>query len=103
MEQVKEHQFFIGAEQVRVLRERLRLVRHDHFNARTPEAKQGYKEKDAEIRDQLSKELERIGMPNTTARLLAGWDRYDQNSHASFFDPERCSHCRQKNSLDSIS
>ena len=88
VEQVKEHQFFIGAEQVKVLRERLRLVRHDHFNARTPEAKQGYKEKDADIRAQLSEELERIGMPNTTARLLAGWDPYDQNSHASFFDPE---------------
>jgi hypothetical protein len=88
VEKVKDHQFFIGAEQVKVLRERLRLVRHDHFNARTPEAKQGYKEKDAAIRVQLSEELEHIGMPNTTARLLAGWDPYDQNSHASFFDPE---------------
>lgn len=88
VEKVKDHQFFIGAEQVKVLRERLRLVRHDHFNARTPEAKQGYKEKDAAVRAQLSEELEHIGMPNTTARLLAGWDPYDQNSHASFFDPE---------------
>jgi hypothetical protein len=88
VEKVEKHQFFIGAEQVRVLRERLRLVRHDHFNARTPEAKQGYKEKDAAIRAQLSEELEHIGMPNTTARLLAGWDPYDQNSHAQFFDPE---------------
>jgi adenine-specific DNA-methyltransferase len=88
VEKVEKHQFFIGAEQVKVLRERLRLVRHDHFNARTPEAKQGYKEKDAAIRAQLSEELEHIGMPNTTARLLAGWDPYDQNSHANFFDPE---------------
>jgi adenine-specific DNA-methyltransferase len=88
VEKAKDHQFFIGAEQVKTLRERLRLVRHDHFNARTPEAKQGYKEKDAVIRAQLSEELEGLGMPNTTARLLAGWDPYDQNSHASFFDPE---------------
>ena len=63
-------------------------MRHGHFDARTPEAKQAYKEKDAAIRSQLSEELERIGMPNTTARLLAGWDPSDQNSHASFFDPE---------------
>jgi hypothetical protein len=27
-------------------------------------------------------------MPNQTARLLAGWDPYNQNTHAEFFDPE---------------
>jgi hypothetical protein len=88
VEKLKDQQFFIGAEQVRALRERLRLIRHDHFNARTPEAKQKYKERDAEVRTQLSDELEHLGMPNITARLLAGWDPYDQNSHANFFDPE---------------
>ena len=88
VEKAKGHQFLIGAEQVNALREELRRVRHAHFNARTPEAKQRYREQDEEIRARLSVELEHIGMPNTTARLLASWNPYDQNSHASFFDPE---------------
>lgn len=88
VEKAKEHQLFIGADQVNALREELRRVRHAHFNARTPEAKQRYREQDEEIRARLSVELEQIGMPNTTARLLASWNPYDQNSHASFFDPE---------------
>jgi type I restriction-modification system DNA methylase subunit len=88
VEKATEHQLFIGAEQVNALREELRRVRHAHFNARTPEAKQRYREQDEEIRAKLSVELEHIGMPNTTARLLASWNPYDQNSHASFFDPE---------------
>src|SRR6266568_4177163 len=88
VEKAKEHQLFIGSDQVSTLREELRRVRHAHFNARTPEAKQRYREQDEEIRARLSVELEQIGMPNTTARLLASWNPYDQNSHASFFDPE---------------
>jgi len=88
IEKAKEHQFFIGADQVKNLRERLRVVRHDHFNARTPEAKQSYREKDRAIRVELADELEKQGMPNSTARLLAGWDPYNQNAHADFFDPE---------------
>ena len=27
-------------------------------------------------------------MPSHSASLLAGWDPYDQNSHAAFFDPK---------------
>ena len=88
IEKVKGHQMFIGADQVKALREKLRLVRHEHFNARTPEDKQRFREQDATIREELSVELHRQGMPNQTARLLAGWDPYDQNKHAPFFDPE---------------
>jgi hypothetical protein len=88
IEKVKDHQMFIGADQVLTLRERLRLVRHEHFNARTPEDKQRFREEDAAIREELSVELHRQGMPNQTARLLAGWDPYNQNTHAEFFDPE---------------
>jgi hypothetical protein len=79
---------FIGADQVMALREKLRLLRHEHFNARTPEDKQRCREEDAAIREELSIELHHQGMPNRTARLLAGWDPYNQNTHAEFFDPE---------------
>lgn len=88
VEKAKEHQFLLGADQVNALREELRRVRHAHFNARTPEAKQRYRERDEAVRAKLAVELEHIGMPNTTARLLASWNPYDQNNHASFFDPE---------------
>lgn len=88
VEKPKEHQLLLGADQVNALREELRRVRHAHFNARTPEAKQRYREQDEAVRAKLAVELEHIGMPNTTARLLASWNPYDQNSHASFFDPE---------------
>jgi adenine-specific DNA-methyltransferase len=88
IEKAKDHQMFIGADQVEALRERLRQVRHNHFNARTPEDKQRYREEDAAIREELALELRQQGMPNDTARLLAGWDPYNQNTHAAFFDPE---------------
>jgi hypothetical protein len=88
IEKVKDHQMFIGADQVVALRDKLRLVRHKHFNARTPEDKQRFREEDAAIREDLSAELHHQGMPNQTARLLASWDPYNQNTHAEFFDPE---------------
>jgi adenine-specific DNA-methyltransferase len=88
IEGVEQHQYVLGADQVRKLRESLELVRHEHFNARTPEKKAKCRTKDAEIRAQLADELERLGMPNQSARMLAGWDPYDQNVHAGFFDPE---------------
>jgi len=88
IEKLKEHQMYIGADQVEALRETLRQVRHNHFNARTPEDKQRFREEDAAIREELALELHRQGMPNETARLLAGWDPYNQNAHARFFDPE---------------
>ena len=88
VEKVKDHQMFIGADQVMALRDRLRDVRHEHFSARTPEDKQRFREEDAAIREELALELHRQGMPNQTARLLAGWDPYNQNAHADFFDPE---------------
>lgn len=85
----KRHQHFaFESDQVKKLRLELQQVRHAHFNARTPEAKQNAKSKDAELRAELASALEDLGMANVTARLLAGWDPYDQNSHAEFFDPE---------------
>ena len=58
------------------------------FNARTPEDKQRFREEDADIREELALALEEQGMLNTTARQLAGWNPYDQNAHAPFFDSE---------------
>jgi adenine-specific DNA-methyltransferase len=88
IERVEKHQYVLGADQVRRLRDSLELVRHEHFNARSPEKKAACRNKDAQIRVELAEELEKLGMPNHSALMLAGWDPYDQNVHAAFFDPE---------------
>ena len=88
IEKQVDQQLYFESDQVKKLRLELQRVRHAHFNARTPEAKQNAKSKDAELRAELASALEGLGMSNVTARLLAGWDPYDQNSHAEFFDPE---------------
>ncbi len=88
VERVEKHQMVLGVDAVKNLRESLDLVRHEHFNARTPDRKAKCRAKDAAIRVELAAELEKLGMPNRSASLLAGWDPYDQNNHAQFFDPE---------------
>jgi Type I restriction-modification system methyltransferase subunit len=87
IERFHQHQFDLFDGQIRTLREGLELVRHQCFNARTPERKQKCREKDAQIRKQIAEALTKGGLPGATAALLAAWDPYDQNKHASFFDP----------------
>jgi len=64
------------------------LVRHEHFNARSPEKKAKSRERDADLRKQIATMLQKDGgFPGGTASMLAAWDPYDQNKAASFFDP----------------
>lgn len=74
--------------QIRPLREALAKVRHDHFNARTPQKKKRCREEDERLRRQLADLLHENGMPADAAQKLATWDPYDQNVAAEFFDPE---------------
>ncbi len=63
-------------------------VRHRYFSARTPQTKEKYRQKDAEIRTELGQLLRKSGFrPETTEKLVA-WNPYDQNASADFFDPE---------------
>lgn len=62
-------------------------VREKHFRARTPETKEKYRKLDAQYRDELASLLERDGFPKTATKQLAGWNPYDQNKWAEFFDP----------------
>ena len=80
-------QFAFEGADVQALRDRLRRVRHDHFNAQTPEQKQTFRARDAAIRLELCHVLQNQ-MALASAERLAGWDPYDQNSHAGFFDPQ---------------
>ena len=66
----------------------LEEVRRRHFTARTPRTKDRYRQRDAELRAEISTLLKRDGFPNETTEKIAGWDPYDQNVTADFFDPE---------------
>ena len=62
-------------------------VREKHFRARTPDTKEKYRLLDAQHRDELALLLERDGFPKAATKQLAGWNPYDQNKFADFFDP----------------
>jgi len=62
-------------------------VREKHFRARTPETKEKYRLLDAQHRDELAVLLEQDGFPKDATKKLAGWNPYDQNKFADFFDP----------------
>ena len=66
----------------------LEEVRRRHFTARTPRTKDRYRQRDAELRSEISTLLKRDGFPSETTEKIAGWDPYDQNITANFFDPE---------------
>ncbi len=74
-------------EEIKKKEAEIHKVREKHFRARTPETKEKYRELDALLRDELATLLERDGFPKDATKKLAGWDPYDQNKYADFFDP----------------
>jgi hypothetical protein len=66
----------------------LKEVRKNHFSARTPAKKRMYRDLDKKLRGEISELLKRDGWGSESAQQLAGWDPYNQNAHADFFDPE---------------
>ncbi len=88
IEKAEAHQFDLLDQETRPLRQELEQVRHEHFNARSPQAKRKCRERDAELRGRLASLLKQNGLPAASATMLADWDPYDQNAHADFFDNE---------------
>ena len=66
----------------------LEEVRRRHFTARTPRTKDRYRQRDAELRAEISQLLKSDGFPSETTEKIANWDPYDQNAVADFFDSE---------------
>ena len=66
----------------------LEEVRRRHFTARTPRTKERYRNRDAELRAEISALLQSDGFPSETTEKIANWDPYNQNATADFFDPE---------------
>ncbi|MFN8430030.1 MAG: TaqI-like C-terminal specificity domain-containing protein [Spirosomataceae bacterium] len=73
--------------EVQTLEIDLKKIRQRLFSAKTPSLKRQLREQDRAIREQMSELLEeKYG--SATARQLANWDPYDQNTSSPFFDKE---------------
>ncbi|HUX67403.1 MAG TPA: TaqI-like C-terminal specificity domain-containing protein [Terriglobales bacterium] len=73
----------VGAERA------LRQVSSHYYSARTLKAKREIRRQIEELRDDLRRRLQSDGfVSRPDAALLAGWDPFDQNAAAGFFDPE---------------
>jgi len=70
------------------LEKKLKDVRHRLFSAKTPTTKRKLREEDKNLREKMGEILEDAGWSYDSARQLADWDPYNQNSSSSWFDPE---------------
>lgn len=66
----------------------LKDVRNKHFSARTPETKKKYRREDKRLREEIGRILRENGFSPTSAKQIADWNPYDQNSSAKWFDTE---------------
>ncbi|NOY51270.1 MAG: DUF559 domain-containing protein [Chlorobi bacterium] len=74
--------------EVKILESQLKKVRHKIFSSKSPRRKRELREEDKKLRERIAELLEEGGMENKTARQLASWDPYDQNTSSPFFDSE---------------
>ncbi|MEX0290145.1 MAG: TaqI-like C-terminal specificity domain-containing protein [Flavobacteriaceae bacterium] len=74
--------------EVSKLQRELKQVRHELFAAKTPRTKNAKRHRDKELREAIAEELKISGWDSDNAIKLAGWDPYDQNASAPYFDPE---------------
>ena len=74
---------------VNVAKTELMKVRHEHFSAKTASVKRRLREKDQQLREQLTSLLSHddVFAPED-AKQMAVWNPYDQNAVSPFFDPE---------------
>ena len=84
----KPTQMLLRNPEVDTKEQALAAVRRRHFTARTPRTKERYRKQDADLRAEMSAMLQRDGFPSETTEKIAGWDPYNQNASADFFDPE---------------
>ena len=81
-------QISIGESTIKEHMARLEHVREMHFNARTRDDKLRLREEDATWRRKLARALEEGGYGHDEAQSVAGWDPYNQNSAADWFEPQ---------------
>ncbi len=74
--------------EIEALENQLKEVRHRLFSAKTTPTKNKLRGMDNKLRGEISNLLTDSGWDNNTARQLAAWDPYDQNTGSPFFDAE---------------
>lgn len=81
-------QLLLGSDAVRQLERELKNVRHRYFTARRYQDKKALRKRDRELCKLLAKALVDSGecTPSDAARLV-GWNPYNTNVAAGFFDP----------------
>ncbi|MDP1811797.1 MAG: TaqI-like C-terminal specificity domain-containing protein [Sediminibacterium sp.] len=85
----KEHTTLFTNPEIDIKKNKLKKIRADHFRARTPNGKESLRIKDEELRNELSNLLVLNNeLQPATAKKIANWNPYDQNTYADFFDTE---------------
>ncbi len=70
------------------LQQAIHANRQRHYHAATRSRKLDVSRENQVLRAELATELKTLGMPSDQADRIATWDPYDQNTCASWFDPE---------------
>ncbi|MCB1159349.1 MAG: Eco57I restriction-modification methylase domain-containing protein, partial [Leptospiraceae bacterium] len=73
---------------IKDLEKKLKDVRHRLFSAKTQKTKKKLRDEDKDLRETIGERLIKNGWGNDTAKQLASWDPYNQNSISPFFDSE---------------
>lgn len=85
----KPQQQSLFEQDVIALKEKLKEVRHKHFTAKTVYQKTKLRDRDKELRDELTRMLSDDNViASEDAKQMAAWNPYDQNGTSPFFDPE---------------
>lgn len=85
----KEHLTLFTNPEIDIKKNELKKVRAEYFRARTPNGKESLRIKDERLRNQLSSLLvSNNELQPATAKKIAIWNPYDQNTFADFFDTE---------------
>ena len=80
-------QMSLTTPEVTQLQEELNANRERHFHATTRQKKKECRDHDRELRDKLATALQKVvGLPAADAANISGWDPYDQNAQANWFD-----------------
>ena len=74
------------ANNIAELHDEIRANRERHFHAKTRQRKLLYRDEDKRLRQELASALQEVGFTADSAKQIADWDPYDQNSSAKWFD-----------------
>lgn len=73
---------------IEVKENQLKEIRHKYFTANTRKEKLQYQKQDKKLRQEIAKMLENDGWQTAVAKQIVAFDPYDQNTFATWFDPE---------------